>query len=55
MEEYKQLYIHPQWENRDAFDPLFRWTWREEKAVRRKVDWKIMVCSKRLVYRVKPN
>ncbi|KAF4989859.1 hypothetical protein FDECE_14568 [Fusarium decemcellulare] len=43
IEEYKTLYIHPQWENWSAFDPNFRWTWREENAVRRKVDWKIMV------------
>ena len=43
IEEYKQLYIHPQWENYRVFDPKFRWTWREERAVRRKVDWKIMV------------
>lgn len=43
VEEYKKLHIHPQWENWSAFDPKFRWTWREERAVRRKVDWKIMV------------
>ncbi|XXG95296.1 hypothetical protein Hte_001557 [Hypoxylon texense] len=43
VEEYKERYIHPQWENWSAFDPQFRWTWREERAVRRKVDWKIMV------------
>ncbi|KAI4865708.1 major facilitator superfamily transporter [Hypoxylon rubiginosum] len=43
VEEYKERYIHPQWENWSAFDPKFRWTWREERAVRRKVDWKIMV------------
>ncbi|KEZ40889.1 hypothetical protein SAPIO_CDS7886 [Scedosporium apiospermum] len=33
----------PEWENKDVFDPNFRWTWREERAVRHKVDWKIMV------------
>ncbi|KAG9495866.1 hypothetical protein J7337_012428 [Fusarium musae] len=43
IERYKELYIHPQWENWLAFDPNFRWTWREENAVRHKVDWKIMV------------
>ncbi|KAI0150140.1 MFS general substrate transporter [Hypoxylon sp. NC0597] len=42
VEEYKELYIHPQWENWAAFDPKFRWG-MEERAVRRKVDWKIMV------------
>ncbi|BGP16411.1 hypothetical protein JCM10213v2_004413 [Rhodosporidiobolus nylandii] len=29
------------WENRDYFDPAFRWTYREERAVQRKMDWKI--------------
>ncbi|CCF37160.1 major facilitator superfamily transporter [Colletotrichum higginsianum] len=43
VEEYKSLYIHPQWENWSAFDPNFRWTWREERETRRKVDWKIML------------
>ncbi|KAF2031439.1 major facilitator superfamily transporter [Setomelanomma holmii] len=43
VEELKSLCIHPQWENWSAFDPSFRWTWREENKVRRKVDWKIMV------------
>ncbi|XPS95138.1 hypothetical protein M3J09_004431 [Ascochyta lentis] len=43
VDELKNLHIHPQWENWSAFDPSFRWSWREENAVRRKVDWKIMV------------
>ncbi|KAH7074720.1 major facilitator superfamily transporter [Paraphoma chrysanthemicola] len=43
IEELKSLYIHPQWENWSAFDPAFRWSWREENQVRRKVDRKIMV------------
>lgn len=50
VEEYKTLYIHPKWENLAAFDPLFRWTWREERAVRRKIDWKIMVRVPRVVH-----
>jgi hypothetical protein len=43
IDEYRRLYMHPQWENTTAFDPAFRWTFRQERAVRRKVDWKIMV------------
>lgn len=39
------LYIHPEWENKRCFVSKFRWTWREEHAVRRKVDWKVMVRS----------
>ncbi|GAA5886078.1 hypothetical protein JCM6882_004256 [Rhodosporidiobolus microsporus] len=35
--------LHPQYENRAAFDPSFRWTYREERAVQRKVDWKILI------------
>jgi hypothetical protein len=46
VEDLKARYIHPEWENLSAFDPTFRWTYREESKVRRKIDIKIMVgCS----------
>lgn len=34
---------HPKWENLKAFDPSFRWTHREERTARRKVDRKIFL------------
>ncbi|KAJ5355542.1 Major facilitator superfamily domain general substrate transporter [Penicillium cataractarum] len=34
---------HPEYENFAHFDPSVRWTYREETAVRRKTDWKVLL------------
>jgi hypothetical protein len=39
----KHYLPHDQWENRAAFDPAFRWTYREQRTALRKTDLKILL------------
>ncbi|KAJ6442390.1 transporter [Purpureocillium lavendulum] len=39
----EKYHPRPEWENTHRFDPLFRWTWREEFRLVRKIDLYIMV------------
>jgi hypothetical protein len=41
-EQAKHYQPRDDWENIEAFDPSFRWTWREEIKAIRKVDWKVL-------------
>lgn len=38
---YREIYEKSQYEGRFAFDPDFEWTPEEEKAVRKKLEWKV--------------
>lgn len=39
----KHYLPHEEWENKAAFDPSFRWTYREQRSAVRKTDLKILL------------
>lgn len=38
----KKYFPTSKWENFNSFDPYFRWTWKEDRSVTKKVDLKIL-------------
>ncbi|MCO5613584.1 hypothetical protein L7F22_067861 [Adiantum nelumboides] len=55
-EEYAKFnQPHPKWENLHRFDSKFRWTWRQEKAIVKKMDWRIALWAVVMFYALDLN